>query len=340
MPKRRVLFVSIILSAAAGFCAFAQTPSLRVPNAKHLSGLSASPIGHSVLFYSSTVKNPSDGFTRGKPALAKFGSAEPIQFVSLPSKKEGLGIIAWSHDGNTAYLQTGNDVYHLDIAANTTSLLINGETVGLALSPDGSRLALWEPTLQLPQYFSWRVNREGVLVVLDIASMQTLWTWEMSAGFGDNDLEFSSDGNSVYARTCCQSSWIMEGEGRSDLKRFDLKESSGHRIAKDCVAVTSGNGQVYFVAYEEKTSALYRIASRDAAPEKLISPFPFDGLQSSGTQRWIVAGGRGKKIAILDSKTHKLSDVDPSCENATVLPDGSVVCSRGAELFISGHLSQ
>lgn len=308
----------------------AQEHKIRVPEAKYLFGLSAAPIGDAVLLNSST-EAPEGEAISGSPTVVRIGEDSSISRLRLPNTSDQATIAVWDPNTNKAFIETDDGIYIFDSATGQTSPIVLGVFAGLAISPDGSRLAFWD--LEGGDGGS---TKGYALVVFDIELKSAVRKWKLPVRYEadqyGHEIVFSGDGMSVYART-------YDIEGRTPLKRFDLKDGQIQTLWEDCIGLSSNNRNIYFAGGDHGSVGFYRIAAKSGLPERIISNFAFSSLLNSGTKRWIVAANnKNKRLAVYDTRTNALLNIDPSCQSATVQADGNVVCARGGEIFKSLNL--
>jgi len=301
---------------------YPQKVLVRVPNAQHLFGISVAPSGNSILLYSSPHK-PDGEVSSGTAVLVRVSSASVAEPLKVPEALDDLAAPVWDSDGKKAYFLTEAGIYSFDASKRVSRLIVRGTLAGLALSPDGSKLAFWDLGTAGSNY---------VLTIYDVRSNGKIHDWKTPVQFdGDqygHEIEFSTDGAALFART-------YDTEGQTPLKRFEVEGGKIQTISEDCVGLAASRSDIYFIRSDQETAGLFRLGPGSLSPEKVLAPFDFDSLMSSGTKRWIVAmNNRGKRIAIYDTETRTLASVGAGCEDAATLVSGEVVCSRGGELFV------
>lgn len=327
MNKRRSLFSLMLVTVfCAGVAPAAPDPggAVRVPGAKYLFGISASPQGRVVLLYRSPQK-PEGEFGSGTPLLITLKGSPRLFPLHLPSALDDLTIPVWNSGGRIVFLLTKAGIYSFDSATHAAKLIVPGTLAGLAISPDGTKLAYWNLGSTGSHY---------LLSVFSLAVNRTIRKWNVPTRFDadqyGHELVFSSDGASVLART-------YDEEDQTPLKQFEIASGSIRTVWQNCSGLAAGRGNTYFVGDDHGTPTLFELQVHDLVPRKVIAPFQFDSLLSSGTRRWIVSeNSRSSKFAVFDSETHNLTDLSSTCENAVVLPRGAVMCAVGGNLVSKG----
>lgn len=323
MPaKTRIsaLLAGMLWSLAVGH----NTLLTRVPKAKHLFGLSASPIGKDLFLYR-TEDKPEGEITFGAATLVRLGVSPKPRVIGLkvPTSLDDFTIPVWSRDGRTVYFKTGEGLYSLEINAAEPRLLWRGSAGGLALSPDGSQLAFWNlaPKGESPYE----------LVVFDLKRKREIRTWDVESRFGSDrygfEIAFASGGHSVFART-------YDEESHTPLKQFIIHTGESRTVLENCLGLAAAHRYVYCVGRKNEKQALLRIAEGTGAPVEVVSDFRYGKLSTSGTRRWVVAQDlRRRRFAIYDSEENKLIEFGNHCGMATVLSTGEVVYAyKGALL--------
>lgn len=325
---RGTLIVLIVLAVCPGLIVGAKPDAktlLQVPKARYLFGISVAPSGQTLLVYRSS-EVPEGEAISGTAVLVKLRGSPEVLPLGVPSVTEDLTSAVWGKQGRKAYILTSSGIYSVNGETGMSKLIVRGALAGLAISPDGTRLAFWNLGSKGTQY---------TLSVFDISSSRTVKTWRVATRFNSDqyghEIVFSHDGSSVFART-------YDEEDRTPLEQFHIIGGRVHTVWPDCVGLARGSKQIYFIGEDHGVGTLFKIGPSSPSPQTLVSPFGFDSLTSSGTQRWVIAtNDRSRRLAVLDSETDKLSPVRSACENAAVLPGGQVVCSRGGDLIMAGR---
>lgn len=298
---------------------------LRVSKARFLFSISVAPSGHALLFYRS-AEVPEGEVTSGTAVLVKLKPSPKVLPLEAPSALEDLTLPVWGN-GHMAYFLTSTGIYSVDTQTSISKPIVRGALAGLAISPDGTRLAFWKLGAAEMSY---------TLSVLDISSDRIAQSWKVPIQFDSDqyghEIVFSNDGSSILART-------YDEEERTPLERFDIGSGRISTVWPNCSGLARASRAIYFIGDNHGVSILFKLVPSSPLPQKIEAPFPFDSLLSSGTHRWVIAvNNRSRTLAVLDSETNELSPLRSGCENAAVLADGQVVCSRGGDLVLASAL--
>ncbi len=196
-------------------------------------------------------------------------------------------------------------------------MLWKGAAAGLAISPDGLRLAFWQVE-----------HGSDTLVLYDIRKKSQVRSWRVHDLFesdkGAWDIAFSHDGNALYARTYDEAS-------RTPLKRFDISSDNPTIVIKNSYALAEGKGAVYSISVSGTDRSLYKIV--DGVHSSLVArDFAYDSLVRGGTTQWLVSQNyRTKEITVVDTSTDTSRSIGKH-DVATVLSDGKLLFVKRGEI--------
>ncbi len=251
-------------------------------------GMSISPNGASILLFGSEVQKGDD--QTGILALATFPGMLTLfeQVSALP----GEGAIVWTSE-NVAYVSAADGIFKIDSEKGQARLVVKKDVAGLAVSPQGSRFAVWQ--LGGSNYD---------LVVYDLKSAKVLRQWSLPALFSGHlsgfQLAFLTE-DLVVART-------FDSEFRTPLKVFDVARNSVTQLAPNAYSVVPVPNGVATVIVGKKDRTLSKI-SEGMALVPVQHGFQFDVLEPTGNPRRLAARTSSKNTALIDTddwSTHEL----------------------------------
>lgn len=326
------LLAIFFLASLVAVCGLQQPPVL-IPGARSLFGLSPAPQGAALIAYK--VDDASDGeLVTGKPILVQFGVLNQIHRLNVPANVDDSPLCVWTAKADTAYFLGGGGLYKLEMKTVSVQLVVGGVFAGLAMSPDGSKIAFWDygkPT---------DVTNIRILRVFSVPSFKETNHWTVANLFDadthGHEIAFSKEGESVQART-------YDTRGVTPLREYSLKTGAIRTIWRDCWSATVTGTGTYFIGLDggDDTRALFKLDSVLGPPRKLIPKFRYSELHPTAVSRWIVArDGATSDIALLDSQTNQIMVLKQSCSEATVLSDGRILCASGGTLTVIGKTDE
>jgi hypothetical protein len=325
MTRTGVALILVVLAMCEGL-ATAARPSwkalLRVPGARYLFGISAAPSGHALILYRSAQEAEGEA-TSGTAVLVKLGAPFEVVPLKVPPAIEDLTLPVWDRQTGNAYVLTTGGIYSVDPGTGACTPIVRGTLAGLAISPDGSRLAFWNLDSTGQHY---------ILTVLGLRPNRNVRTWKVPTRFASDqyghEIAFSSDGSSVFARA-------YDEEEQTPLEEFEINSGKVLKVWKNCLGLARSDEGIYFIGKRNGMNALFELGSNGSSPREVLAQFHFDSLLGSNAQGWIIAkDSRSGAVAVFDSETGRLSRISSGCENAGLLGQGQVVCSRGGSLFL------
>ncbi len=311
-----VLCVCLMEASVAG----QQCRNVHVANVKSIFAIAPSPVTSNVLFYGSAEEAEGEIVTGNLFKLRLESGEGDVAQLKAPGASNPPAPV-WQPDGSSAYFETDQGIYQVSSAGGPPEMLWKGLSDGLAISPDGLRLAFW------------RVEKGGdTLVLYDLKKKSAVRTWRVPDLFesdkGGWDVAFARDGGALYARTYDQTS-------STPLKRFDVGRDTATLVSPNSYSVAEGTGAVYFIAVSDTERSLYKIV--DGAHSSLVArKFGYDSLVRSGSARWLVSQDyRTKEMAVLDTETDTIKPIGKH-NSAAVLSDGKLLLVNGSEITVGG----
>ena len=195
---------------------------------------------------------------------------------------------------------------------------------GLAISPDGRRLAFW----------GWN-DRNADLIVWDLHKNSLVRSWQTPIQYGSEkfawDLAFAPNGNSLYART-------YDEESVRPLKRFEIGSGEITVASPDSDGLAAGKDAVYFIAVSDERSSLRKIPGGQGEVALVAEDFRYNTLSAGGNARWIAAQNyKSGEMIVLDTQTDTVKPVGKH-SSVAVLSDGSLVLVDGAKITVADPL--
>lgn len=316
----KLILAGISLNACLVDAVVGQTcVNVRLNTAKSLFALSASPSHTGALVYGSKEKAEGEIVT-GSLFYVRFhdgkGDLAPVPSSAASNPPPPV----WSADGSVAYFETNRGIYQFSAAEARAQLLLQEMSVGIALSPDGSRLAYW------------RIGRGAdTLVVYDLKQKKAMRTWQVADRYESDvagwEIAFVPDGSAVYARTYDKAS-------STPLKRFDADSGKVELVSQNCLSVVQEGAAIYFVEAAGAKKSLRKITAKTNASELVSGSFDYDSLQGDGGMRWATAQNhRTGRIVALDAKVDTIQEIG-KYDSAVVLAEGRQIVVRGNTLVV------
>jgi Tol biopolymer transport system component len=291
---------------------------VHVAKVKSIFAIAPSPVTSNVLFYGSAEEADGEIVTGNLFSLRlDSGKGDAVQLKAPDASNPPSPV--WQPDGSSAYFETDKGIYQVSSAGGAPEMLWKGPSDGLAISPDGLRLAFW------------RVEKgTDTLVLYDLKKKSEARTWRVPDLFESDkagwDVAFAHDGLALYARTYDQTS-------STPLKRFDVGSGKLTVVSPNSYAVAEGKGAVYFIAVSGTEKSLHKIV--DGVHSSLVAKnFGYDSLAKSGSARWLVSQEyRTEELALLDTQTDAIQRIGKH-ESAAVLSDGKLLLVNGSEITV------
>lgn len=291
---------------------------------RYVFGLSASPKAPELLGF--VASEGADGeFVEGVPTLASVGSAGQVKLNALDAPKgpDDFSIPVWSSDSSIAYLLLDSGIFQFDLPSHKSTRLLSGNMTGLALSRSGNELAFW-------------LSEKGseTLVLFDLRKMKERWRSKISNQYeGDeygHELAFSPDDELLYAR-------CYDETNRTPLRMYDIKTGANRVFTANVTSVASYERGIIFIEVRGRVKKLVIVTS---ARKHVFwkSETSFTKLNSSGSHRWVVLQNLAtKEVGLVDSQSLLTNKLGFACDAATVLSDGTIVCSLNGKVTVKTH---
>ncbi len=292
-----------------------------LPETKSIFSISPSPEGKDILLYGSREEAEGEIVTGRLFHLHLGGKEEKISRLQVPEASNPPPPV-WQADASTAYFQTDQGIYKLDLPSGLAELMLDGPSEGLTISSDGLLLAFW------------RVGKgSDTLVLYDLKKKAETRTWRIPDRFESEksgwDLAFAHDGHILYARTYDQA-------GTTPLRAFNTSNGKVAIVHTNCYAAAEAGNAVYFIGVSGAERSLRKIAGTRNLSSVVAKNFEYDSLSRGGSLRWLVSQNyRTKEVVILDSHTDAIRKIGKH-ESAAALSDGTLLLIRGNEITING----
>ncbi len=296
-----------------------QCSNLHVANVKSIFAIAPSPMGKNVLLYGSPEKAEGELVTGSLFRIRLGGANTNIVKIKSPIASNPPSPV-WKPDGSVAYFETDQGIYQLKLAFGSPELLWKGQSVGIAISPNGLLLAFWHVE-----------QGADTLIVYDLGRHSETRTWKVPDRFESDksgwDLAFTPDSRAIYART-------YDDADSTPLKRFDIVSGKVEIVNPDCYAVAEGKGAVYFIAVSGATRSLHKIVGLTSRSSLVAKNFSYDSLSLGGGLRWLISQeNRTSETAILDTETDAIKPIGKR-ELASVLSDGRLLVVDGPHVTV------
>ncbi len=323
LHRSSLLLISALLFLLPPYTGTHDAPLVSVPGAQYLFGLSASPVGRTILLFSAR-QVPEGEASYGIATLVRLEAPTPVaRQLRIPESQDDFTLPVWTSAGDKAYFLTTKGLYAMSVSTMRPKILVRGALAGLALSPDNTKLAFWDLSPEEEFHYD--------LQIFDLTTGKTIQKWSLETLYSADrygfEIAFLPTGQSILART-------YDTEGRTPLKKFPIAGGVVETISEDCTGLVASDDAIYFVTAGETTRALMRISADGRKASEVLKDFPYGGLQASSSRRWIVARDLGaRELAILDSHSGKLTNLGRQCQAATVLANGDVIVAARGSLY-------
>ncbi|HKV03494.1 MAG TPA: hypothetical protein VJO53_00145 [Candidatus Acidoferrales bacterium] len=325
MTRRGIALLSVAAALQIVHPAAEAKTLARIPHARQIFGVSASPKRGELILYASD--DTPDGEVRmGYPVLVLLdGNQSTSKRLCKAEIQDDYTYPAWSPDGDRAYFICEDGVHILNARTGESHVLRAGSFAGLAINLDGTKIAYWN--LNPPEHGKYE------LVVLDPIANKELRTWTLENLFSSDqygfEVAFGSRGQSLLART-------YDTEGATPLKEFSLTTGGVNTVLDDCAALAPAENAVYLIHVMNETRTLMKISPDSREPIAVVPNFTYSKIAAEGSIRWILAQNfRKKRVAVIDTSDDSIRSFDKGCDAATVMANGDLVFAARGSLLSS-----
>ena len=293
-----------------------------VPSSGHIAAVIAAPDDQSAVVLSTDT---SETYSLKLSLLDLHTTKPTVTEIVTGSNAEDFSTPVWGNDrhlyyevneeGCTASSRGRCGIYDFDPQTGKSVEIVDHVTGGLALSPDGVKLAYWDYTVG------------DKLTVYDIYQKSLLRQWRGLTHSEDDravkQMTFAADGRSVLALT-------YDG-GKTPLKEFNLQSGTIRTLSANAEAPLSVSDGTYFVESQVNsttgslTHRWKRLSQTGSPVEPLNDDFPYNSIFQSGGQRRWASAFSGDGVYLYDTKTAYAEPLGSKCSLASVMSDGQTL---------------